>query len=647
MKSLSQLIFPLLTLFASTLPASFGGAGLLAQSHYPGQHAGKMVVSDKMKLQAHSFDLKDVKLLPSPFLENQERDAKWLLSIDNNRLLHTYRLNAGIPSKAKPLGGWEEPNVELRGHSAGHVLSGLALMYATTGEEIFKLKGDSLVAELKKVQDALDQNGYLSAFPQHFVNRAIHEGRVWAPWYTLHKIYAGLLDMYLYCDNAQAFGMVKKMGDWAYQKLSGLDQSQLDKMLLTEFGGMSEVLYNLYSLTGEEKHLKTARMFYHRVQLDPLALQNDVLQKRHANTYIPKIIGEARAYEFSGDEKQKQIAEFFWNSVTLHHTYANGGNSDNEFFFAPDSLSKHLSHRTTETCNTYNMLKLTNHLFSWTAEVKYADYYEKAIYNHILGSQDPETGMVCYFMPLKPGYFKVYSTREDSWWCCVGTGFENHAKYGEAIYFHDDNNIYVNLFIPSELTWREKGIQIRQETNYPEKENSRLTILATPGEKFALQLRYPGWATSGMKIRINGTNQAVKNLPGSFITLERRWKKGDVIEFTIPMQVRLIPSNDDSKLAAIAYGPILLAGLMGKEGIQAPAPYAEDQDDLGKFPVPGSIKTTLNTDAKRVTDMVRRVDGKSPLTFEIRDAHQEKAVLVPYYQIHDERYVVYWKMTGR
>jgi DUF1680 family protein len=619
----------------------------MAQSHYPGQHANKIVVADKVPLKVHSFDLRDVKLLDSPFWENQRRNAKWLLTIDNNRLLHTYRLNAGIPSKAKPLGGWEAPTIELRGHSTGHVLSGLALMFASTGEEIYKLKGDSLVAELKKVQDALDQNGYLSAFPQHFINRAIYEGRVWAPWYTLHKIYAGLLDMYLCCDNQLAFEMVKKMGDWAYAKLSGLDQTQLDKMLLTEFGGMSEVLYNLYSLTGEAKYLKTAKMFYHRIQLDPLSIQNDVLQKRHANTYIPKIIGEARAYEFTGDEKQKQIAEFFWNRVIQHHTYANGGNSDNEFFFAPDSLSKHLSHRTTETCNTYNMLKLTDHLFSWSADVKYADYYEQALYNHILGSQDPETGMVCYFMPLKPGYFKVYSTKEDSWWCCVGTGFENHAKYGESIYFHDKNNVYVNLFIPSEVTWREKGVQIRQETSYPDKENSKLTILATSGERFALQLRYPGWATLGMKIKINGTNQAFKNKAGSYITLERKWKKGDVIEFTIPMPVRLIPANDQTKLAAFAFGPLLLAGLMGKEGMHSPAPYAEDQDDLAKFPVPASIKTTVNTDGKKVTDMVKRVDGKFPLTFEIKDARQEKATLVPYWQIHDERYVVYWEMVGK
>jgi len=434
------------------------------------------------------------------------------------------------------------------------------------------------------------------------------------------------------------------MGDWACLKLAGLNQSQLDKMLMTEFGGMSEVMFNLYSLTGDEKYLKTAGMFYHRAQLDPLALQNDVLPKHHANTYIPKIIGEARGYEFTGQQKQKLIAEFFWNAVIQHHTYATGGNSDNEFFFAEDSLSKHLSHRTTESCNTYNMLKLTNHLFSWSADAKYADYYERALYNHILGSQDPETGMVCYFMPMKSGTFKVYSTKEDSWWCCVGTGFENHAKYGEAIYFHNDRDLFVNLFIPSEVTWRDKGIQLRQETRYPEKESSKLTILATNGEKYALLIRFPAWATSGVKVKINGSNQIVKNIPGSYIQLGRKWKKGDVVEITIPMSLRLVPVNDNPTIAAVAYGPVILAGAMGKEGMGEQAPFAEDQDDLAKNPIPENLKTILNMGGKRISDLVKQVPGKSPLTFEVKDALQEKATLLPYYMIHRERYVVYWKI---
>lgn len=642
MRTYPRLLPALLIFWTAAFLVTFGGSDLLAQSHYPGQHENKIVVQDKTQILASSFDLRDVKLLESPFLDNQKAEIKWLLAIDNNRLLHTFRLNAGIASTAKAIGGWEEPSIELRGHSTGHVLSGLALMYAATGNSDFKMKADSLVTELKKVQDALDQGGYLSAFPQHFINRAINGERVWAPWYTLHKIYAGLLDMYLFCDNKLAFEMVKKMGDWAHRKLSVLSQSQLDKMLTCEFGGMSEVLYNLYTVTADEKYLKTAEMFYHRAKLDPLAIGNDMLMKNHANTYIPKIIGEARAYEFTGEEAKKNIAEFFWKTVINHHTYATGGNSDNEYFFAPDSISRHISPRTTETCNTYNMLKLTGHLFNWTADAAYADYYEQALYNHILASQDPESGMVCYFMPMTPGTFKVYSTPHDSWWCCVGTGFENHAKYGEAIYFHDSRNLFVNLFIPSEVTWREKGIQLRQETQFPEKESSRLTFLSTNGDKYALMIRYPGWATSGMKVKINGANQMVAKLPGSYIRLERKWKKGDVVEWTMPMSASLVPANDNPKLAAIAYGPLILAGSMGKEGMSEKAPFAEDQDDLNKNPIPGNIKKTLNLDGKRVMDVIRKIPGASPLTFEIKDSRQEKVTLIPYYQVHRERYVLYW-----
>ena len=634
----------LLFAFVGCLISLFGG-NLQAQSHYPGQHMDKMVVSDKATPKVLSFDLKAVKLLESPFLENQKREEKWLLSLDNNRLLHTFRLNAGIASKAKPLGGWEAPDVELRGHSTGHVLSGLALMYASTGEVIFKLKGDSLVTELKKVQDALDQKGYLGAFPQYFVNRAINDGHVWAPWYTIHKIIAGLLDMYLYADNRMAFDMAKKMGDWTNLKLAGLSQSQLDKMLKTEFGGMSEVLFNLYALTGEQKYLQTAGMFYHREQLDPLADEKDVLKAHHANTYIPKIIGDARAYELQATDKEHTIADFFWNTVIGHHTYATGGNSDNEFFFAPDSLCRHLSLRTTETCNTYNMLKLTRHLFSWTADVKYADYYEQALYNHILGSQDPETGMVCYFMPMKSGSFKVYSNPDNSFWCCVGTGFENHAKYGEAIYFHEESNLYVNLFIPSEISWKEKGIQLRQETRFPESESTRFTFLATNGEKFSLMLRYPSWATSGVTVKINGRVQSVKTRPGSFIQLERKWQKGDVVEFNLPMSFRLLPTRDDPNIATISYGPILLAGELGKEGLKDNAPYADDQDDLNQLAMPANLKTSLNTGGKKLTDLIKQAKDKSPLTFELLDGVKEKATLIPYYQIHGERYVVYWKLN--
>ena len=629
---------------------------LMAQSLYPGQHTEKLQLKTCVPLKVSAFNLKDVKLLDSPFKENQDREIRWLLSLRNDQLLYSFRINAGMDSKmniwretsVNPFGGWEALNVELRGHTLGHVLSGLALMYASTGDAVFKLKADSLVFELAKIQEVLNQGGYLSAFPQNLIDRAIAGKNVWAPWYTLHKIYAGLLDMYLYTGNKLALQVAEKMGMWAFDKLSVLTQNQLDVMLKCEFGGTSETFYNLYSITGKKEFLALAKMFYHKEVLDPLAEGKDILESYHANTYIPKIIGEVRGYELTGEDKKKKIAEFFWNTVISHHTYAIGGNSNHEHFFSPDSLSTNMSPTCAETCNTYNMLKLTSHLFTMTSDVKYADYYEQALYNHILGSQDPETGMVCYYMPFKAGLFKVYSTPENSFWCCVGTGFENHAKYGEAIYFHGENNVYVNLFIPSELTWEEKGIKIRQETLYPEDERTRLVVLSGNGEKFKISLRYPSWATSGAKVEINGKEQKVKVNPGNYIVLERNWNDGDVIQVNYPMALRLVKTSDNPNMAAIAYGPIILAGAMGNDGISDPAPYANGHPaEYANYKIPANIEDSIIMHGKKNQDWIKKTDETESLSFSVVGADSEEIRLKPYYKIHHERYVLYWNLISR
>jgi len=626
---------------------------LLAQSLYSGQHTDKLHIETCVPVKVSAFNLQDVKLLDSPFKENQDREIDWLLSLKNDQLLYSFRINAGMDSRLniwkdtsfKPFGGWEALDVELRGHTLGHVLSGLALMYASTGEAVFKLKADSLVSELAEIQEVLNQGGYLSAFPQNLINRAIAGESVWAPWYTLHKIYAGLLDMYLYTDNKLALQVAEKMGMWAFDKLSTLNQEQLDIMLKCEFGGTSETFYNLYAITGKKEFLAVAKMFYHKEVLDPLAEGRDILKSYHANTYIPKIIGEVRGYELTGKDKKKDIADFFWNTVINHHTYAIGGNSNNEHFFAPDSLSKNLSPTCSETCNTYNMLKLTSHLFTLSSDAKYADYYEQALYNHILGSQDPETGMVCYYMPFKAGLFKVYSTPENSFWCCVGTGFENHAKYGEAIYFHNERDIYVNLFIPSELNWKEKGIKISQETMFPEEEKTRIAVLSGNGEKFKIYLRYPSWATSGVTVEINGKRQKIRTQPGNYIVLDRNWNDSDVIEVNYPMTLRLIKTPDNPNIAAIAYGPIVLAGATGDEGITNPAPYAQGHpSESSDYKVPDNVENSIITHNKKINDWIKPIDGTKPLTFSTTGARSEYIKLIPYYKMHHQRYVIYWNL---
>jgi DUF1680 family protein len=612
-------------------------------SQYVGQFSSSQTIKPQIQVKAYSFDLSDVKLLDSRFKENMERDGKWLLSIDINRLLHSWRVNAGMETNARPYGGWEGLDVELRGHTTGHVLSGLALMYASTGDSAYKSKGDSLVSALAEIQQTLNQGGYLSAFPQNLVDRAIDGTPVWAPWYTLHKIMAGLIDMHQYAGNMQALDIVKRMGDWAYQKLEHLSPEQLAVMHRTEFGGMIEAAYNLYSITGNSIYKKLAECFYDHKILDPLAQRQDKLAGHHANTQIPKITGEARGYELTGDMNQQTIAEFFWQTVVDHHTYATGGNSDDEYFFEPDQLSKHISRATTETCNTYNMLKLTRHLFSWTADVKYADYYERALYNHILASQEPGTGMVTYFMPFTPGTFKTYCDKENSFWCCVGTGFENHAKYAEGIYYHDDKGVFVNLFIPSELTWKEKGIRLVQQSRYPEEDSTHLTIKEIKDDNVSLYIRYPSWATSGAAVTINGTKVDISQKAGCYIVLHRAWKAGDKIDIAYPMSLHLAAANDNPNLAAVEYGPIVLAGAMGTEGMNPPVPFANDQLNYRKIPVPKDIDTALTVNGRNINDWLLPVVGK-PLTFTTVKAASKEITLVPYYTIDKERYVLYWNL---
>ena len=612
-------------------------------SQYVGQFSSIQTIKPQIQVKAYSFDLNAVKLLDSRFKENMERDGKWLLSIDNKRLLHSWRINAGMSTNGRSLGGWEGLDVELRGHSLGHVLSGLALMYASTGEIAYKSKADSLVTALAEIQKVLNQGGYISAFPQNLVNRAIEGKSVWAPWYTLHKVMEGLIDMYQYTGSKPALDIVVKMSDWAYHKLENLTPEQLAVMHKQEFGGMMEAAYNLYSITGNVNDKKLAECFYHHSILDPLAQKEDKLARNHANTQIPKIIGEARGYEVTGNERERNIAEFFWQTVIDHHTYVTGGNSDREFFFEPDQISKHISPATTESCNTYNMLKLTRHLFTWTADVKYADYYERALYNHILASQDPETGMVMYFLSYSPGTFKTYCTKENSFWCCVGTGFENHAKYGEGIYYHDDKSIYVNLFIPSELTWKEKGIKLIQQTGYPEEATTHLTIQEIKEGNIPLYIRYQSWATSGATIKINGKNIKITQKPGSYIVLDKTWKTGDKIDITYPMSLHLVATNDNPNMAAVVYGPIVLAGDMGVEGIQSPAPYAKDQLDFRNYAIPDNISGTLNINGKKLNDWLIPVPGKQ-LIFQTSGVASKEITMIPYYKIDKQRYVIYWNL---
>ena len=545
---------------------------------------GPSVAAAPVPPAAQTFPLRDVRILDGPFHDAQQRDLAYLLSLDPDRLLHTFRLNAGLPTTAKPYGGWEAPSVELRGHSLGHYLTACALLYEATGDERLKARALGLVAELRKVQQALPSRGmhpgYLSAFPEELIDRVEARKGVWAPYYTLHKIMAGLLDVHRVTDDPAALEAVTEMAAWVGLRAKGLDDAQWQAMLETEFGGMQDVLTELYVTTANPEHLRLARLFDHRSVFDPLARGEDPLDGLHANTQIPKAIGAALDCETTGEPRYCAVAETFWQRVALRRSYAIGGHSEDEHFSPVAHLSRHLGESTAETCNTYNMLKLTRRLFLRDADPARIEFYERGLFNHILASQDPATGMVTYYVALKPGAWRSYSTPEDSFWCCVGTGMENPARYGEAIYARQGDALLVNLFLASELRWKEKGLVLRQETRFPDEDETRLALRLEKPARFALRLRHPAWAKDGFAVSVNGHAEPVESRPSSYATVEREWRDGDVVEIRLPMSLRFEPTPDDPARGAFLFGPIVLAADLGAEGLDARARYGPSAPEV-------------------------------------------------------------------
>ncbi|MFD0520569.1 glycoside hydrolase family 127 protein [Paractinoplanes durhamensis] len=524
-------------------------------------------------VSAYAFPLTAVRLLTSPFTANAGRTQSYLQFLDVDRMVHTFRLNVGLSSSATACGGWESPSTELRGHSTGHLLSALAQAYASTGDVAYQTKGNQIVTVLAQCQaraaTAGFNTGYLSAFPESFIDRVEQRQSVWAPYYTLHKIMAGLLDMHLLAGNAQALTVLTGMAAWVKLRNDRLTLAQRQNMLDTEFGGMNEVLTNLYQLTGDATHLAAAQQFDHAEIFDPLAANQDSLNNYHANTQIPKILGAIREYHATGTTRYRDIAVNFWDIVTRHHTYAIGGNSNGEYFKAPDRIASELSDTTAECCNSYNMLKLTRQLFlTDPARADYMDYYEKALYNHILASQDPSSahGFQCYYVPLRSGGIKTYSNDYNSFVCCHGTGMESNTKYGDSIYFHDGaSTLYVNLFIPSVLTWSARSVTVRQDTSFPEAGSTKLTV--TGSGTFTLRIRIPAWA-AGAQIKVNGVAFS-SPAAGAYATVSRTWASGDIVDVTLPMTLTREATNDNASVQAVKVGPIVLGGLFGTSNLTA------------------------------------------------------------------------------
>jgi DUF1680 family protein len=597
-------------------------------------------IQPRIPIAARPFPLQNVRLLDGPFKQAMDRNTRYLHDLDSDRLLHNFRLSAGLPSSAQPLGGWEGPKVELRGHFVGHFLTACALTYAAAGDKELRRKADALVAELAKCQKALGKTGYLSAYPEEFIDRVIEGKRVWAPWYTLHKIMAGLLDMYVHCGNRQALDVVKGMAAWTKLRMDKLDDDAVQRMLKVEHGGMTEVLANLYAVTGNSDHLALAVKFDHKAFLGPLAARRDELKGLHVNTQVPKVIGAAREYELTGEKFYGDLATYFWDEVVNHRSYVTGGTSNYEGWRAdPDVLAAEVSNASHETCVTYNMLKLTRQLFTWSPDPKLADYYERALLNGILSTQDPATAMTMYYLPMESGWYKTFCTPHDSFWCCTGTGVENHAKYGDSIYFHDYNALYVNLFIASELRWPEKGLTLRQETVFPREQGTTLVLNAASDVELDLRIRVPYWAAKGISVKINGEVQPSPAQPGSYLSLARTWENGDTIIVEMPMSLHLWRMPDDPNLAAILFGPVVLAGELPGESLPKEKIYGPYHSDGKPASAPDLIPTGENLE-----DWIKPVAGRSLAFQTVGAGRPDDVALEPYYELFGKRYALYWHL---
>jgi DUF1680 family protein len=579
-----------------------------------------------------------VRLLPGPFLHAAELDAKILLDYKPDRLLSKFYSEAGLTPKAEHYMGWEDETIA--GHSLGHYLSACSMMYQTTGDTAFLSRVNYMVDELKKLQEA-NGNGYIGAFPngRKILEDEVAKGNIrsqgfdlngiWAPFYTQHKIMAGLRDAYHLCGNRIALEVEKRFAGWLDDIVSPLNDEQVQKMLICEHGGISETLADLYADTKDEKYLRLSRLFYQKAFLDPLKEGKDVLPGKHCNTNIPKLIALSRLYELTGDTSDRKAAEFFWNTVADHQSYVTGGNGNNEYFGPADKLRDRLGEGTTESCNVYNMLKLTEHLFEWEASAKAADFYERALFNHILSSQNPEDGHVVYNLSLDMGGYKDFQDPE--WFtCCIGTGMENHSKYGRNIYYHNENELFLFQFIASELTWKEKGLTITQNTEFPEEHGTKLEFKCDRPVALTLQVRYPYWAGNGIEIIVDGSKKHVKNAPGSFVAIKRTWKTGDKVDINIPFTLRLEPMPDDSNRVAIMYGPLVMAGDLGP---------VKDPPIRDAMYVP-----VLMTEKRNPAEWMEPVEGKINTFVTVNTGRPRDVEIKPFYTTYNRRYSIYWDL---
>jgi len=606
--------------------------------------------SNKMLL----FKLSDVRLLQSPFLSAEQTDLAYMLKLEPDRLLAPFLREAGLQPKAKSYGNWESTGLD--GHTGGHYLTALAQMYAATKSAECKRRLDYMVSELGRCQEK-NGNGYIGGVPggmhmwaQFKLGDFSEFNKKWVPWYNLHKLFAGLRDCYLLAGNEQARQEFLKLTDWAYNETSGLSEKQMQTMLNTEQGGMDEVLADAYAITGHHKYLVLAERFCQHQILDPLENHEDRLTGLHANTQIPKVIGFERIAELSNDSSYAAAARFFWQTVVRNRSISIGGNSVREHFNPTDNFSPMIeSEQGPETCNSNNMLKLSKMLFLDEDKPEYMDFYERLLYNHILSSQHPGAGGFVYFTPIHPQHYRVYSTADESFWCCVGTGMENHGKYGELIYTHKNNDIYLNLFIPSVLNWKDKGIRLIQQNGFPDQEQTTLSVEVTSPKLFTLFVRKPYWVIDGgFVLKVNG-KVLPENGHGNYAGIRRTWHKGDKVTVMLPMKNYTEYLPDHSDWISFLHGPIVLAAPTDTTNMSGLFANDSRWGHIAGGPLYALTKSPLLVKTGNNPASGLKKEGSREMTFEISDMilqpQFKNLKLIPFYRVHDTRYMLYWPIT--
>jgi DUF1680 family protein len=617
---------------------------------------------------APPLPLSDVRLTGGPLKNAQDLDAKYLLVLEPDRMLAGYRLRAGLEPRAKGYGGWDSVNgKQLTGHIAGHYVSAVSLMYAATGDPRFKERADYLVKELKEVQDKRG-NGYLGAITdqQGADGAAIFErvakgdirsggfdlNGMWSPWYTLHKTFAGLRDAYRFTGNRTALELEINYAKWAEGILGRMSDAQVQRMLNTEFGGMNEVFADLYADTGDPRWLALSYRFEHRAFTEPLKRHQDDLAGKHGNTQVPKMIGSLARFAYTGDPGDGYAASFFWDEVVQHHSYATGGHGKDEYFGEPDKLSDRVDGRTAETCNVYNMLKMTRQMFALRPDAHYADFHERALFNHILASQDPQDGWACYMVPVGRGVQHEYERDmlDGGFTCCTGSSMESHALHGFGLYYGSGDNLWVNLYAPSTADWKEAGVRLSMETEFPEGDTATLRLTVARPKEITIALRRPYWADTDFSVKVNGepVDPELLSAPASggggrrggfgsapkaswFVQLKRTWKTGDTIAATLPKTLRLEPLPDNPRRVAILWGPLVLAGDLG------PEEGRRRGGDHGEVPVFVGAE-------RPVTDWLKPQPDK-PGCFRTQGVGKDREVdFVPFYRLHRRTYAIYWDL---